>query len=913
MTFQKMVTLLMSGMLYIDVLAYLDDCILYGTSVSQHLRTFEEVLSRFCKAGLKLKPRKCKLFQKELVYLGFLVNAGGIQPNPERVSLIQNLPSPTCVSDVQAFLGKVNYYRKFIPKLAEIAHPLYELTRKSGRNQFKWAVEHQQAFDQLKSILCSEQVMGHPRYDREFILDVDASDYALGVELSQKDDNDDERPVFYGSRHLEKSERSYSATARETLAAVFGCEYFSQYLQGRKFVLRSDHNPLVWLRSMKEPKRPYSGWIVRLEQFQYTIQYRPGRNHTNADFNSRLKHTVDEGTESISVGVQAGDGLVGGYGEGRMHRIRGKVIPPVPQSRILAHTSAIERNTGTVTQIEPSPELPGNQRLKDVHNSTGVHTVVETEEDEPSPELLGNLQLKDADIGPVLLRMVNKGEHNLTPRGEYLWKIRSKLLVKDGLLVRLQRVKAGLEPIEQVVLPQCLKRMVLESLHDSDLAGHFGVKRTMARVRLRYYWPGYLTDIEDWCKTCEICQQRKDPPNKNTAPLTSIDTGEGPFEQVALDILKLPPTSRGNQYLLVVQDYFSKWVEAFPLRRTVAPSVAQCLLSGWISRFGCPYSILSDQGSEFESHLFRCLNEMLGVKKLRTTTYHPRTDGMVERGNRTLIDILAKYAHQERDWDLRMPLALFALRTSEHATTGFSPFCLTYGREARLPWDICYGPAPNTPLPYVDWVAERKNEMSKVFKLVREHTLKKQHHQKEYFNRNLKGCFQTFGDEEAVMYCDPVHKERGGKLSRPWTGPHVVKEKLSDSLYKIVLNTGEEIVVNAERLKRYYPRETSHRPGRSLSESDSEDDPQVQPQRREADDELEEEADDPQEEPQPYEPPHQQPEVDMNDIDLHAHADLQQEEGEVRGHRPGPLMRDGGKFWSNVDPSNIVEGPRLRK
>ena len=874
MTFQKMVTLLMSGMLYVDVLAYLDDCILYGASVKQLLGTFEEVLSRFCKAGLKLKPRKCKLFQEELVYLGFLVNKEGIRPNPERVTLIKDLPTPSGVTEVQAFLGKVNYYRKFIPKLAEIAHPLYELTKKSKKSQFRWEAEHQQAFDQLKSILCSDQVMGHPRYDRDFILDVDASDYALGVELSQKDDNGDERPVFYGSRHLEKSERSYSATARETLAAVFGCEYFKQYLQGRKFILRSDHNPLVWLRSMKEPKRPYSGWIVRLEQFQYEIQYRPGSQHTNADFNSRVRPAVGQCSEYRSVGVQTEDDgssepKKSGVGINTSVQDQCTLVPGS------VHTSAnILQGVATVTQTDGKP-----------------HTGAEQGDITPSTDLLVELQNKDADIGPVVRKLTDVGaEQDFTPRGEYLWRIRKKLRVQDGLLMRLQRVEAGLEPIEQIVLPQCLKRMVLESLHDSDLAGHFGVRRTMARVRIRYYWPGYLTDVEDWCKTCEICQQKKDPPNKNTAPLTSIDTGQGPFEQIALDILKLPPTNRGNKYLLVIQDYFSKWVEAFPLRRTIEPSVAQCLLSGWISRFGCPYSILSDQGPEFESHLFRCLNEMLGVKKLRTTTYHPRTDGMVERGNRTLISILSKYAEQEKDWDLRMPLALFALRTSEHATTGFSPFRLTYGREARLPWDICYGPAPKTPLPHVNWVAERKKEMTKVFKLVKEHTLRKQQHQKDYFNKNLKGQFQVFQEGDAVMYCDPVLKERGGKLTRPWTGPHTVETKLSDALYKILLDTGEDIVVNAERLKKHHPRESNHSQEGTVAESDSEDES---------------------EEEERQQPPQQQ--LEPPEVDLHAHVELQQQEGEVRGHTPGPLMREGGKFWSNVDTSNILPGTRLRK
>ena len=106
------------------------------------------------------------------------------------------------------------------------------------------------------------------------------------------------------------------------------------------------------------------------------------------------------------------------------------------------------------------------------------------------------------------------------------------------------------------------------------------MRKTVARVKLRYYWPGYLDDVEEWCRTCVVCQRRKNPRSKNIAPLQSIGTGVAPFEQVALDILKLPLTSRGNQYVLLIEDYFSKWVEAFPLERTVAPSVAQCVMNG---------------------------------------------------------------------------------------------------------------------------------------------------------------------------------------------------------------------------------------------------------------------------------------------------------------------------------------------
>ena len=903
MTFQKMVTLLMTGMLYTEVLAYLDDCIVYGKSVVQHLKTLEEVLSRFSSAGLKLKPRKCKLFQSELVYLGYLVNKDGIGPNPERVKLIQELPTPTCVKEVQAFLGKVNYYRKFIPNLAEIAHHLYKLTENKGKNKFEWKEEHQSAFEKLKLILCSGQVMGHPRFDREFILDVDASDNALGVELSQKDDNGNERPVFYGSRHLEKSERSYSATARETLAAVFGCEYFSQYLQGRKFVLRTDHNPLVWLRSMKEPKRPYSSWLVRLEQFEYQIQYRPGSQHVNADFNSRIRVEENEKKyKSISIQTDSSNSSNSNENFSRDQNIidtdytprRGTDIVGKEPNHNMSGTTSEQKNIKTVKNTIDKDNTPDNAQQA-CNSTTQSEEIVQ-----PPIEILPELQAKDDVIGPVILKMkgINK---QLNTKSEKLWRMREKLKLKDGLLVRYQKLRAGLRPIEQIVLPECLKKMVMESLHDSDFAGHFGVKRTMARVKLRYFWPNYFDDVESWCKTCLICQQRKNPPNKNTAPLNSIETGERPFSQIAMDILKLPLTERKNQYLLVIEDYFSKWIEAYPLQRTAAPSVAQCVLNGWVSRYGCPDSILTDQGAEFESNLFKCLNKMLEIKKLRTTPYHPRTDGMVERSNRTLIDILSKYAEKEPNWDLRLPLILFAIRTSEHSTTGFSPFKLTYGCEAKLPWDICYGPSLNEPLPREKWAADRKQEMTKIFKMVRDHTQRAQHHQKSYFDRNRKGTFQEFDVGEEVMLCDPSSRSKDGKLNRPWTGPHVISEKLSEALYKTKLNTGKEIVVNSERLKKFYPRTEQNSQVNEKTECDSEDD-----------DDSEEDVDDRVTTSQP----------DNIQRDNTNPSNRNDEPGQqaagasqiVDSSAKEPIMGRRGELWCNINPANALpHGRRTRQ
>ena len=972
MTFQKLVTLLLSGMLHSEVLAYLDDLIIFSKTVQEHFGILDEVLRRFGEANLKLKPRKCRFFQEQILYLGFLIDKDGIRPDPARTKLISELREPTNVTGVQMFLGKVNYYRKFIPKLAEIAHPLYELTKCKGGRSFVWEPEHQAAFDQLKSILVSGQVMGHPKLDRQLVLDVDASDFALGAELSQEDDQGNLRPIYYASRHLEKSERNYSATARETLAAVFGCEYFRQYLQGRKFLLRTDHNPLVWLRGMREPKRPYSGWIVRLEQFDYQMQYRPGKEHVNADFNSRIQPQGGlDGTGLVSVGTQTdnvqdkpvtlveavddysrtgevGQSEVGqnensdtstssecystpvvdscsGPGEVQQSEHSDTSTSsecystPVSRSEDVAPGMRVQNVVASDCDSTPV-QSSGNELLEvQTANSTASECVstplqrqrvasigkisatncvdtqlVVDEEVGPTTENLKGQQMADKDIGPVLQRLQGLGgETVLTRAGEQLWRVRKNLQVKDGVLIRLHKLKAGLRAIEQIVLPACFRELALDSLHDSAFAGHFGEKRTLARLKLRYYWPGYVEDVSDWCRTCDVCQKRKNPKTRNVAPLTPIDPGKGPFEQVALDILELPVTERGNRYLLVIEDFFSKWVEAFPLVRTVAPSVAQCMLNGWIARFGCPYTILTDQGTEFTSKLFKALSDTLQSKKLRTTTYHPRTDGMVERSNRTIIDVLSKYGNSEPNWDLQLPLALFAIRTSEHATTGFSPFCLTYGREARIPWDIVYGSAPHTLMPLEKWVADRKQHMTQVFKMVQEQTKQRQLQQKRYFDSNLKGEFQRFEKEELVMIYDAAARSKVGKLNSPWSGPYPVVDKLSDCLYKVLMEEGKEKVVNVEKLKKYYERGKGVVVARPAQEV-----PQQYPREEETESEDEELPSDGEEGDQDV----IGPPLIQNQGDQH--------NGGANNNLVEPLMGARGQYWCNLDPRNIVGGGR---
>ena len=185
-----------------------------------------------------------------------------------------------------------------------------------------------------------------------------------------------------------------------------------------------------------------------------------------------------------------------------------------------------------------------------------------------------------------------------------------------------------------------------------------------------------LRDIEQYCQACPTCQASK-PPAPPKAALVNTPVGR-PWEMVAVDILQLPVSCHNNKYLLVIQDYFTKWAEAIPLPDQTASRITRELVQVF-TRFGLPDIIHSDQGANFESTILRQTLDAFGVNKTHTTSHHPQGDGMVERFNRTLLQMLRSYVDHRADWEQYLPLVLFAYRSATHPSTGFSPFALMYG------------------------------------------------------------------------------------------------------------------------------------------------------------------------------------------------------------------------------------------
>ena len=223
-----------------------------------------------------------------------------------------------------------------------------------------------------------------------------------------------------------------------------------------------------------------------------------------------------------------------------------------------------------------------------------------------------------------------------------------------------------------------------------------GADKTLGRLRERFYWPGHYTDVRDWCHNCSACASRKTPAPKARAPLQSIVTSR-PLELVATDILgPLPESPAGNSYILVVADYFTRYTEAYPLPNQEATTVARQLVDEFFLRFAPPERLHSDQGRNFESAVIVEACKLLGIDKSRTTPYHPQSDGLVERFNRTLLNMLSTAVNdQPFQWEQNLRRLCFAYNTSVHPTTGFTPFSLMFGRQARMPLDIVLGAAPS--------------------------------------------------------------------------------------------------------------------------------------------------------------------------------------------------------------------------
>jgi hypothetical protein len=272
----------------------------------------------------------------------------------------------------------------------------------------------------------------------------------------------------------------------------------------------------------------------------------------------------------------------------------------------------------------------------------------------------------------------------------------------------------------QVVMPLSLRKSLVEEYHNSALSGHLAYRRTFQKLRDKYYWPSMLNDIREYCQKCEECARQKR--SKNRATLLSLLPAAGPFERLGLDFVgPIHPTSyEGNNYILVITDYFTKWVEVIALPDWTAETTCKALVDKIINYHGPPRVIVTDRGTNFTSELFNHLCKALKTKHCTTTAYHPQTNGLTERFNKTMVDMLRKYLIDGyEDWEEMLGHVAFAYRHSVNSSTHETPYFLNHGRDAVMPIDNFLTPHSTEPITPQDYKSQTMKRLFDAFQLVK--------------------------------------------------------------------------------------------------------------------------------------------------------------------------------------------------
>lgn len=711
-TFQRLMQKVLGDLHLQSCLIYLDDVIIFSQTVEEHFTRLREVLVRLKDAGLKLKPSKCQFLQRKLKYLGHIVSEEGVECNPEGIQTLRGWKVPTCVKELQQFLGLAGYFRRYVEGFAKIARPLHNLTGsskdKKGRRHpvpWEWGAEHQQAFDSLLQALTSPPVLAYPDYSLPFVLRIDASYEGLGAVLCQEQ-NGVMRVISYASRGLRKAEQNYCSNKLEFLGLYWAVtKKFNDYLYGHKFRVTTDNNPLTYAFSSAKLDATGHRWVAELSTFDFDISYKSGKTNVDADALSRMPRTQ---TVVSSVVVA---------------ELCKSVVAEDPGKFSGFVHSLVTDSSGSVASDLVAPglyDIPGldvdwhSEQFQDPI----IGQVLRLKEAHEKPDS----KLVSVDVRPYLRHWDN-------------------LVVKEDILY----LRSGDSLL--LVLPFSWHSEAFRLLHSE--MGHLGRDRILAFFKQRFFWPGMSSFIEKSIKSCGRCLRSKAPNLPDRASLKSIVSSQ-PMELVCVDFLGLETSKGGYDNILVVTDHFTKFAQAYPTRNQTAITTAKVLFDNFFVHYGLPKFILSDQGRNFEGKVIRHLCRLAGIKKIRTTPYHPMGNGLCERMNRTLLGMLRTLSQEKKeDWKSYVPKLVHAYNSSKHDSTKFSPFYLMFGREPRLPVDMLFGLSHDQSGEVTDegrYVTKLREQLEFAFSLVSANQSSASRYNKSRYDLKARGSVPEVGD-----------------------------------------------------------------------------------------------------------------------------------------------------------------------
>ena len=344
------------------------------------------------------------------------------------------------------------------------------------------------------------------------------------------------------------------------------------------------------------------------------------------------------------------------------------------------------------------------------------------------------------------------------------------------------------EAKRQLVVPANQIKFVLTEIHNRF--GHPGRDRTLSLLKDRFFWPGMAQDTEKWIKSCSRCVHRKSQTNQ-IAPLVNISTTY-PLELVCMDYVTLERSTGGYQHILIITDHFTRYVQAVPTRNMTAKTTAEALLKNFIFHYGYPTRLHSDQGANFTGKIIQEICKITGIMKSRTTPYHPMGNGMSERFNRTLFDILGTLnPDQKTKWKEYVAPLVSAYNCTRHESTGQTPYFLMFGRHPRIPIDLTLNISGTEFKGLNNYVENLKNRMKDAFRIAKDIANRSRRKQKEGYDLRARGARIDVGDRVLVkiLVFDGKHK-----ITDRWEEqPYIVRDQPNPDIpvYVVERETGD--------------------------------------------------------------------------------------------------------------------------
>ena len=719
------------------VFVYIDDILVASETPEQHLEDLKQVFQILSENGLVVNRAKCVLGKSSIEFLGYNVDTTGVSPLPDRVAAIRETKPPKTVKDLQSYLGMLNYYRRFIPHAAHHLYPLFEVLKGKPKT-LNWTPDCQKSFEASKEALAAATLLHHPIPGAQLNITSDASKRALGGVLEQMGQTGWEPLAFYSAK-LEPHQTLWPPYDRELLAAFKSVRNFKYMVEGRPFILYSDHQSLVPSMSKKtDPQTARQIYqLACISEYTTDIRYVEGKSNVVADALSRPP--LDD-VEAEANSVEASQ----------------PPIEPAPSSTVSTTTES-QPTTSKSTKGSVRPDASEN--LGKVVNSIG--------------QLGINLEEMARD------QPLDRDYQQLTAEARTGLQFKTVDLGGNSLIVDISNGPA------RPFVPFSWRRRVFEVIHN---LGHPGVERTRQSVAAKFVWPSMREDTSKWARECLTCQRSK-VSRHTVPPIGDFKVPNRRFEHWNIDLVTLPP-SNGFRYLLTAVDRFTRWPIAVPIPDISAETVMDALAHGLVASFGIPSSITTDRGSQFSSALWQQLLKTWNIKAHFTTAYHPAANGLVERFHRRLKEALIALGNDEpSNWFWRLPCALLAIRTTLKPDVGASPADMVYGEGLAVPGTLLSDKPTSEAQERLQRTTTR-NELR--LEVARLQPIETSAHRVPHVHVPT-----------ALETATHVFIRRGGvqpSLSSPYTGPYRVVSRERNS-YRIALPGVGTEAVSIERLK----------------------------------------------------------------------------------------------------------------